>query len=369
MAIEITIPRLDWSMEEGTFVEWLKKDGDTIQKGDMLFVLESGKAAQEIECLDEGVLRIEPNGPQPGDVLKVGAVIARLVSDQAEVQPSRMRKASTPRARRVSRELGVDWTTLSGSGKNGRIRELDVRGASPVRPQAAADVSGRDLTPTRKLIAERMTASLRESAPVTLTTRCDVTNLIQLRSQFQELNQSEAPVPSLTDLLIKLTSKALQAHPALNGYWDQGQIRIRQNIDIAMAVDVESGLTAPVLRDVANLGIKSIAVRSRELIAKARELRLTSEDLRGGTFTVSNLGMYGIDAFTPIINPPQFAILGIGAIRREAVFLKDDRRPTPRHLVTFSLTFDHRVLDGAPAARFLKTLSELSANPAAALID
>ena len=200
-------------------------------------------------------------------------------------------------------------------------------------------------------------------APVTLTTRADATNLVNLRAQFQATATDDAPVPSLTDLIIKLTALALDRHPLLNASWQEDRVVENDTIAIGLAVDCEAGLFVPVLHDVPALGLRDIAARSRELIEKARGRRLSSADLEGGTFTVSNLGMLGIDAFTPIINPPQAAVLGIGAIRREPVY-QSDGSLAPRDLTTLSLTFDHRVVDGAPAARFLQTLVTAIENPA-----
>jgi pyruvate dehydrogenase E2 component (dihydrolipoamide acetyltransferase) len=304
---------------------------------------------------------------------------------QAPTQTSaRKRPTITPRARRAARDLGIATDQLAGTGRGGRIRERDVRqaatngsrhsigassGATAGLPSSAAvmrpasEVSAPS-TNIRAAIARRLVAGLHAMAPVTLTTRADATNLVNLRAQFQATADEATPVPSLTDIIVKLTALALERHPLLNARWQDDRVVENNTIAIGLAVDCEAGLFVPVLHDVPALGLRDIAVRSRELIEKARGRRLSSADLEGGTFTVSNLGMFGIDAFTPIINPPQAAVLGIGAIRREPVY-QPDGSLAPRELTTLSLTFDHRVVDGAPAARFLQTLVTAIENPAA----
>ena len=299
---------------------------------------------------------------------------------QAPTQTTaRKRPLITPRARLAARDLGIAIDQLSGTGRGGRIRERDVRqaqangsttalaspsGATAGLPSSASAAPvATPSTNIRAAIARRLVASLHAMAPVTLTTRADATNLINLRAQFQATATDDAPVPSLTDIIVKLTALALEHHPLLNSRWHEDRVVENDTIAIGLAVDCEAGLFVPVLHDVPALGLRDIATRSRELIEKARGRRLTSADLEGGTFTVSNLGMLGIDAFTPIINPPQAAVLGIGAIRREPTY-QPDGSLAPRDLTTLSLTFDHRVVDGAPAARFLQTLVTAIENPA-----
>ena len=387
MAIEITIPRLGWSMEEGTFLGWLKQDGEAVRSGDLLFTLESEKAAQEIESLDAGILRIPPDAPQPGDTVKVGQRLGYLVAknealpvsasptvaapvtvaeesasaktNRAPAPSARTQTPASPRARRVATELDVDLATLQATGTGGRIRERDVRdAASHISGKGAEkDLSnGREfgVTALRRTIAERMLHSLRNTAPVTLTTRADATQLVGLRNQFKAVG-GEALVPSFTDIIAKLTAVALQRHPLLAARWEEDRIRLPDALHIGLAVDTEHGLLVPVIRDVQDLTLPALAARSRELIAATRTRRVKAEDLQGGVFTITNLGGFGIEAFTPIINFPETAILGLGAIRREVVAL-DDGSLTSREELTLSFTFDHRVVDGAPAARFLQTL-------------
>jgi pyruvate dehydrogenase E2 component (dihydrolipoamide acetyltransferase) len=418
MANEIRVPRLGWSMETGVFVRWLKADGDPVKVGDALYELEGEKATQEIEAVDAGVLRIPADAPAPGTEVAVGALLgyvtavdevlpARAASQKpkAVAEPAgqsslaakapvagpaarrlarelgvelqavagnggRVRSAdvrsavklsppretiATPRARRLAKELGVDWKSLNGSGRNGRVREQDVRAATP-----GANASGSaGMSPRRRTIAQRMLASSQQTAAVTLTTRAEATNLVSLRNQFK--TTGSALVPTFTDIVAKLAAIALAQHPALVG----GAPR---ELHIGIAVDTEAGLLVPVVRNVAELTLPQLAARSLELVELARRGTLQLADMTGGVFTITNLGNYGIDAFTPIINLPETAILGLGAIRREAVVLEDDRI-VARDQITLSLTFDHCLVDGAPAARFLQTIVAAIENPSAWLLQ
>ncbi len=406
MAVEITIPRLGWNMDEGVFVAWLKQDGDEIKPGDMLFSLEGDKAVSEVESMDAGTLHFAPDAPKGGETVPVGHVVGYLLAKgeelptkavtttpapalptdrsdlsdpsenpatpaHAQAQPQtataengRHRTKATPRARRVAAELGVAWEALTGTGAAGRIREADVRAAAAAQPVPSHEGTRILLSPLRKAIAAQMSAAREQVVPVTLTTRVDATNLVNLREQFKAAG--DEPVPSYNDLIVKLAALALAAHPEVNSRWDGDAILRFPSAHIGIAVDTEAGLVVPVLREAGSLGLRAIASKSKELIDKARNRRLTPDEVRGGTFTVTNLGAYGIDAFTPIINVPESAILGVGAIRREPVAIGD--RLEARHLMTLSLTFDHRVLDGAPAARFLAALRGYLENPAARLV-
>jgi pyruvate dehydrogenase E2 component (dihydrolipoamide acetyltransferase) len=434
MAIEITIPRLGWSMEEGIFVGWTKQDGDAVKAGDVLFSLEGDKAIQEIECLDAGILRIPTTTPQPGATVKVGVVVGYVVqpgetmtnddggtvaastaivttpdtaspaspavrrlarevgvelqlvagsgpggrvtepdvrgfvektsnaSARQEPRPPGFKATtSSPRARRIARELGVDWKQLRGSGSTGRVRERDVRAAAPDGQRATAPTR-LPISPLRRQIAERMRISVQTTVPVTLTSTADATNLVNLRQQFQAAaTTADDLVPSFTDFLVKLTAAALQQQPLLNSQWTDDAIVLHNEIHIGVAVDSNAGLLVPVLRNVPTLSLRQLAVQSRDLITRARQRQLRPDELQGGTFTVTNLGAFGIDAFTPVINPPQCAVLGIGRIAKRPAVVMD--QVVPRDLVTLSLTFDHRILDGAPAARFLQSLVTMVENP------
>jgi pyruvate dehydrogenase E2 component (dihydrolipoamide acetyltransferase) len=283
---------------------------------------------------------------------------------------------ATPRARRAASERGVDWRTLVGTGRRGRIRERDVLAArtggdvlsekDEAGPIPKAGDASVPISATRRAIAERMIASLRSTAPVSLTTRTNAANLVNLRSQFKAAAEDDV-VPGFTDIIVKLTAIALRRHAEINARWQGDKIVHLNEVNVGIAVDTETGLLVPVIRAADKLTLREIAAQALTLVDKGRQRRLTAEELRGGTFTVTNLGAYGIDAFTPIINPPETAILGIGSIRREAIVLDDDRI-VPGETLMLSLTFDHRAVDGAPAARFLQTLRNLIENPAAWLV-
>lgn len=401
MPINITLPRLGWSMEEGKFLAWLKKNGDFIKEGEPLFTLESDKAAQEVEAIDSGILHIAPDAPKPGDVIKVGHVLGYLLAEgetAPEVSPtdsgrpadsfsepdapSRPRHSanhesqsaglpesvgksfpSSPRARRAAKTHHVDLSTLAPTGKGGRIRERDVLAAStkPI-PTSTREVP---ITTMRRTIAARMVNSLNNTAPVTITCRSDVTQLVTLREQIKAAGAST--VPSYTDIIAKITASALITHPLLTARWDTERLLMPEHIHIGIAVDTDAGLLVPVLRDVSTSSLTAIANQSLQLIEAARTDRLSSADMQGGCFSITNLGSFGIEAFTPIINYPETAILGLGAILREPVALEDGTL-TSRQQMTLSLTFDHRILDGAPAARFLQTLRQRIESPVAWLI-
>lgn len=423
MAIPITVPRLGWSMEEGTFLQWLKKDGDLVRAGEALFVLEGEKAAEEVEALDAGILRLTQDAPQPGDRVKVGDVIAHLAAEGEAPAPPReagskplpamapaagpsarrlarslgvnigqvpgsgptgriteddVRRhcqsvetaaigpaaatgrapVASPRARRIARERGIDWKGLQGSGRNGRIRERDIgagatgKPADRVIPHSAA----------RRTIAARMVAGVTQAAPVTLTRNVDATNLVNVREQFKTAGAANEIVPSYTDFVVKLCAVALRQHPLLQAQWRDDGLFVPERIDIAVAVDTELGLLVPVLRSADRQGLKQLAAQARELIELARAGRLSGEQMRDATFTVTNLGSLGIDAFTPILHLPQSAVLGVGRIVREPAVVND--QVVARERLTLSLTFDHRVVDGAPAAKFLQALVRHIEDPA-----
>jgi pyruvate dehydrogenase E2 component (dihydrolipoamide acetyltransferase) len=211
-----------------------------------------------------------------------------------------------------------------------------------------------------------MVESCRTTAPVTLTATADATNLVNLRGQFQAVAPEGGDVPGYTDFVVKLTAMALRDHPMLNARWDEDRLMIPDEPQIGISVDTEEGLLVPVIRGAAGLALGRIAELTRDLVRRARERRIRSDEMQGGTFTITNLGAFGIETFTPIINPPECAVLGVGRIAREPVMRGD--QVVARERMGLSLTFDHRIVDGAPAARFLQTLVRLIENPGPALI-
>ena len=240
-----------------------------------------------------------------------------------------------------------------------------------MRAARRAPAAGRriPLTSRRKVIAQRMVASRQQTVPVTLTTKADATNLVNLREQFKTTGRS-SPIPGYQDIILKLVAGTLVRHPLLAGRWEQDAIVLpaENELHLGMAVETDDGLLVPVLRNVGQSSLIEVAATSRQLADQARAGKLAAADMQGSVFTITNLGAFGIDAFTPIINVPETAILGLGAIRREPVLL-DDGSIVSRHQLTLSLTFDHRILDGAPAARFLQDIATAIANPSAALLS
>jgi len=390
MPINITLPRLGWSMEEGTFLAWLKRDGDLVKEGEPIFTLESDKAEQEVEAIDSGILCIPLDGPKPGDTIKVGHVLGYLLAEgetaptdrgvlPMQVPPTDFERPqikapqkqsagaqfpASPRARRAAKTHHVDLSTLAPTGIGGRIRERDVLAACAPTP-ASTTIREVPIIPMRRTIATRMVHSLNNTAPVTITCRCDATQLVTLRQQCKAADLN--PVPSYTDILAKITASALLTHPILTARWDTDRLLMPGQIHIGIAVETDAGLLVPVLRDVETSTLSAIAIQSSQLVEAARAGRLSAADMQGGCFTITNLGNFGIEAFTPIINYPETAILGLGSIIREPVALEDGTL-TSRQQLTLSLTFDHRILDGAPAARFLQTLRQRIEEPFAWLI-
>lgn len=430
MAEEVRFPRLGWSMEEGRFIGWLKKDGDWVEEGAPLFEMEGEKAIQEVEALTAGILRISTEAPKPDSVVLVGRLMGHLLSreevagtsipappinvedrdhsvgaselngmtsnvggslDSKETKQSSprvlqqtkepiagehdrsgensvgrlidggQRKRSSPRARRLARELGISLEQIKGSGRGGRIREVDIRRANPAGTGEVTASSG--MTPRRRAIAERLRRSVAKTIPVTLHTIVDVSHWVQFREQQKVLQSSYTP--SYTDLFAKVVAGVLQRHPALSKRWEERSGDLvdvnSEGIGIGIAVDTKDGLLVPVVTRVAERSIEEIVMESRRLIAKARAGGITAAEMQGGVITLTNLGAYGIDGFTPILNYPGIAILGMGVIRSEPVFIQDataigGKRLEARERMVLSLTFDHAAVDGAPAAAFLKDI-------------
>ncbi len=321
-------------------------------------------AGQEQVPLEE----VRATGPE-------GAIIERDVRAYLE-QPSA--PLITPVARRMAEEAGLDWRDLAGSGVHGRVMRKDVtRSVSeaaqaadarpvttkkavppPVIPLGGESLETVPVSGVRALIAERMVLGHSQTAPVTLTTEADATALVELRRQ---LAQDDLDV-SYNDLLLYILARALREHPQVNASLDGNSIKVWQRVDIGLAVDTDRGLLVPVVRNVDRKGLEQIAQETKALAERARTGQCTPDELRGGTFTLTNLGMFGIDAFTPIINLPECAILGVGRIKMQPV-MADNNTVVGRQMVWLSLTFDHRLVDGGPAARFLQRVAQLVERP------
>lgn len=270
---------------------------------------------------------------------------------------------ASPLARKRAKALGVDLATVTGTGPGGRITKEDVEAAASASPAAAApaptDAVADQTLPVRgmrKVIAERMYASLRDTAQLTMDMEADMDDCVRLRAQLIEEWADEGVRPSYTDIVMKAAARALRDHPRMNARFEGAEITLRGEVHVGMAVALEEGLVVPVLRHVDRAGLKEIAVESSRLAAAAREGKLSLDDMAGGTFTVSTLGMFGVDSFTPILNPPEVGILGVNRLREGVRW--EGERPVRRQTMTLSLTWDHRALDGAPAARFLASVRD-----------
>jgi pyruvate dehydrogenase E2 component (dihydrolipoamide acetyltransferase) len=321
--------------------------------------------------------QVKATGPRgrilQGDVHQAKSILSENAQEPVISDVSKMlsQQVASPRARRLASSLGIDWKLLIGSGAGGRVRECDVKAASTNLPSditSAKKAQRIPISKKRRLIAQRLVASRQLTVPVTLTTKADATNLVNLRNQFKSTNGTH-PIPSFQDIITKLVAEVLKEHMFLAGRWDEDAIVLpaHHELHIGIAVDTEDGLLVPVIRNVAGLNLRDVAVQSKSLVQQAREGKITAAQMQGGVFTITNLGAFGIDSFTPVINYPEAAILGLGAIRKEPVFL-DDGKVVAQLQLALSLTFDHRIVDGAPAARFLQALVSAIVNPSAFLL-
>jgi len=394
MAEEVVAPPVSMTADEVTLVTWYKREGEAVKKGEPLFAVETDKAVLDIEAQVSGVLRRVV--AQEGETVKVLGVIA-LIADPDEplpelapirtitekdarshrpVLPPAARRPKTdqgarifvsPRARRLALEKGVALEGLTPTGPEGAIVERDVRtyletavSAGPVirRVQLAPEVlAHQPLQGIRALIARRMVESASTTAAVTLSTQADAGELAALRRRLAEAKVAV----SYDDLLLWVLGQALGEYPALNASLQGQVLRQWKQVNIGVAVDTGRGLLAPVVREANTKGLAELAVERADIVERALSGTLTPNELRGGTFTLANLGMYDVDTFTPIINLPETAILGLGRIKPRPVVRQDEI--VVREMVWLSLTFDHRLVDGAPAARFLQRVVQLIEQP------
>ena len=396
---KILMPRLSDTMESGIIAGWRKQPGDTVTAGEILADIETDKAVMEYEAYESGVLsRIIV---AEGEEVAIGQPIAIVGDDDdtaaeptppAEstppvpaapttagapaVPPATGRLPASPLARRDAQELGVDLATLTGTGPGGRIIRADVRAAAETittsdTVTAAAPYAGQSSRPAeevplgmlRRTSGKRLAESARTAPHFYLTAVADVQQLVELRADLNgRLTAAGRPKISLNDLIVRACALTLRTHPDLNASLAGDALRRHQEIHIGLAVAVDNGLLVPVLRNVDRKSIGVIAEEATEVVERARQRRLSADEMTGGTFTVSNLGMYGVEQFTAIINPPEAAILAVGASRREAVVL-DDGSIAARTRMRYTLSADHRILDGAAGARFLADLTDLLENP------
>lgn len=324
----------------------------------------SPAARQLAEKLSIDLTQVQASGPG-GRILE--SDVQRYIDLISEAPAETTRLKASPLARRLAKEHGLDLGSIIGSGPDGRIVRDDVLQASAAAPPTPSVIEPQQATEVipmsgiREIIAERMTLSLQTNASVTLHTEVDATAFVELRGMLNDKLQAREINLTYTDLLVKVVANALREHPRINATLTDQGIHLLSEINIGVAVALEDGLVVPVVRNVDKERLSEISTQVKDFAERARRNQLTPGELQGGTFTITNLGNFGIDAFTPIINPPESAILGVGRILKKPVVHNDEI--VIRGMLTLSLTFDHRVVDGAPAAQFLQTVSNYIQDP------
>ena len=422
MAVEVKLPRLGQGMEAGTIVRWLKSEGDAVSKGEPLYELDTDKVTQEVEAEADGVLlkivvsdgevdvgttvgvigaqgeeasveapapsqpdqeveeaeepaAAEEEAEQPRDTASQGngGVKSAAPDEKAAAAPvDSGRVKASPLARRIARERGIDLASLTGTGPEGRIVAEDVERADAAPAAAPATVQGApagevevvELTSIRRTIARRLTEAWQ--APVfQLTVHADASELVATRERMVELLPEGGVKPTVNDVLTRVVAAALMRHRPVNAHFVENEIRRFPAAHVGIAVATPSGLVVPVIRDADRRSVYEIAGARADLVSRARDGKLQLQDLEDGTFTISNLGMYGIDEFVAVLNPPQVAILAVGAIADRALVIEGELEIVPT--LTMTLTCDHRAIDGSEGAEFLRTLKAFVEAPALAL--
>jgi pyruvate dehydrogenase E2 component (dihydrolipoamide acetyltransferase) len=416
MSVDVTMPRLSDSMEEGTVLRWLKSVGEDVKRGDELVEIETDKANMTYEATDEGTL-LEILADE-GSTLPIGEPIARIgepgeassngapkreAPKREEPQPeaapapsaTRERPAppatadrdgrvkASPVARRMARELNVQLEQVQGSGPGGRIVKADVEAAAggpqaPAAPAAApraerapapetakGEVQVLELTRLQATVARRMAESKATIPHFYLSMEIDMTESVKLRARLKEIAAEGQSVPTFNDLVVKACARALRDFPRANGSYRDGHLELYSRVNVGVAVAAKDALVVPTIFDADVRSLGEIAARTRELAQKVREGTITPPELSGGTFTVSTLGMFGISNFSAVINPPQAAILAVGALEPKAVVDRDTRRVAVRDMMGVTLACDHRILYGADGAQFLGRVRDLLEQPLA----
>ena len=391
MAISVVMPALEMAQETGKLISWLKKEGDSVSKGEALLEIETDKAVMEIESPGDGVLagvKVQPGAEvpvgrtiawivRPGEVPPTDEVASTsgrkttVVAPSAGSSPASVIQGAqpvsqqaikiSPKARRLASEHGVNLADVRGSGAGGEILASDIlavaeskAGSSPAPVESGSPIS--------RLMAERTTQSWTTVPHFFVVRDVDAGALNDARQRLApEIEQSHALKLTHTDLLAALVARVLLKHPGMNASWAGEGVHTNAEINIGLAMAVDDGVVAPVLHNADKSGLREIAAKRRDLTERARGGKLRPADIAGGTFTISNLGMFGVDAFTAIIIPPQVAILAVGRITDRVVPM--DGHPGIRPMMTLTLSSDHRVVDGARAAEFLRDLAEAIGNP------
>ncbi|HET8922638.1 MAG TPA: dihydrolipoamide acetyltransferase family protein [Candidatus Acidoferrum sp.] len=392
MAISVVMPALEMAQETGKLLAWRKKEGERVSKGEPLLEIETDKAVVEVEAPGDGILA--GITAEVGAVIPVGETIAWLVAP-GEKPPTKAATAApaaratsgavqhaaavataqtavkstagppqiSPKARRLAKELGVEIGQIRGTGPEGVITAEDVQTLADSKGAAAAGAAQapasamEPLSTVARLMAERTTQSWTSVPHFFLARDVDASELIAAQKHFSaDAEKTQGAAPTITDLLIALIARTLAKHPRMNASWTGESIRSNADVNVSVAMAVKNGVVGAVIHKADTLKIAEISTRRRELMERARAGRLRPADIAGGTFTLSNLGMYKVDAFSAIITPPQAAILAVGTISERVVPV--DGKPGVRPMMTMTLSSDHRVVDGARASEFLSDLSD-----------
>ncbi|RLI22643.1 2-oxo acid dehydrogenase subunit E2 [Candidatus Bathyarchaeota archaeon] len=362
MAVKIVMPRLSLTMKTGSVVRWYKGEGDKVEKGEPIVEVLTEKVTYDIEAPESGILR--KIYAKEGDEVPVNGLLAIITKPdeplpEIEVEKEKpkvgvkKRVLASPAAKRLAREHGIDLTQIVGTGPEGRIIEADVRRyieeKLKYKPKVREVIP---LTGIKKVSAERVARSTREAPHCTLCMEVDMTQTARLKETLDV---------SYTDIIVKAVAHALKEHRILNSTLEGDKIKVFEEINIGVATATPQGLVVPVVKNADKKSLSEISAEIKALAKKAREGKLEQNDVLGGTFTVTNLGMYGVEFFTPIINPPEAAILGVGKIVQKPVVEENEVKVKP--MMMLSLSFDHRIVDGAPAAQFLARIKEILENP------
>jgi len=391
MATEFFIHKMSEHMESAKIIRWLVQEGDSIQQFQIIMEVETDKVAAEIEAPASGILKGVRAGAVDGADVPVGETIAFIAQPDevvpvlpllgsagsatpieppppspapaTNIEPGAIK--ATPVARRVAKELGVDLSLVKGTGPDGRIKDEDVRAyaeaaqtRSAVPAPAPAPAAGEwlDLTATQRITGQRMTESVQSAPQFALSLQADMTNTLWLREALMDRIMADTGERlSITAILVKVAAAALQQHPRANAEFDNGRIKLHAPINIGVAAGSDAGLVVPVIKTADQKSLAQIMRELKDFQAKAQQMRFGADDLMGGTFTISNLGMYGIEQFNAILNPPQSAILAVGKVIKSPIGLPDDSIAV-RPLMSLTLTVDHRVMDGVQGAQFLSDL-------------
>jgi pyruvate dehydrogenase E2 component (dihydrolipoamide acetyltransferase) len=410
MAVAIKLPRMSDTMEEGTIVSWLVQVGDTVKAGDMIADVETDKATMELENFEKGevlhlnveegetvpvetviavvgkkgedfqdLLVAAPKAEEPAsepvkeDAPAANATEAPAAPQQPVAQPAASsnngRVFASPLAKKMAEERGIDLSTVAGSGDNGRIVKRDIENYTPTAPAASASVMGTEsyedvpVTQMRKTIARRLAESKFTAPHFYLTKEIRMDAVLEARKRMNEYSENKI---SVNDLVVKAAAVALRKHPNVNSAWLGDKIRRNHHVHIGVAVAVEDGLLVPVVRFADHKSLSQIGAEVRDLAGKAKNKELQPKDWEGNTFTISNLGMFGIDEFTAIVNPPDACILAVGSSKETIVVENGEMKPG--HVMKVTLSCDHRVVDGVTGAKFLQTFQELLEEPVRLLV-